>query len=63
MTKKNPGTSRRDFIKSAAILSGGLPLLGASIPNRSEEKTDEDEQDENPYSRCTILYTSDIHAQ
>jgi len=68
MEKSNSGTSRRDFIKSAAILSGGLPLLGAGMSdNRTESSVvvgEAVEQRETALSeQFTILYTSDIHAQ
>lgn len=57
------GTSRRAFIKSAAILSGGLPLLGTPINVLKPEEIGEQNQGETSLSQLTILYTSDIHAQ
>lgn len=58
-------TSRRDFIKSAALAGGALPLLGSTVLMSS---TGAQQQlsgtiDEQASSSFTILYTSDIHAQ
>lgn len=58
-------TSRRDFIKSAALAGGALPLLGGEVLASS---VNENAQPTNspiapPSSSFTILYTSDIHAQ
>jgi 2',3'-cyclic-nucleotide 2'-phosphodiesterase (5'-nucleotidase family) len=64
MKKKSDQTSRRDFLKSAAILSGGLSLLGTALPaNAKEEPENNSEKGEKTLSHLTILYTSDIHAQ
>jgi len=58
-------TSRRDFIKSAALAGGALPLLGSTVLSSSAPQQNQDvgEVDINTSSSFTILYTSDIHAQ
>jgi sulfur-oxidizing protein SoxB len=58
-------TSRRDFIKSAALAGGALPLLGSTVLTPAAEQHDRASEtiDTQPSSSFTILYTSDIHAQ
>jgi S-sulfosulfanyl-L-cysteine sulfohydrolase len=58
-------TSRRDFIKSAALAGGALPLLGSTVlsPSALEQQYKSDSTAIPASSSFTILYTSDIHAQ
>jgi 2',3'-cyclic-nucleotide 2'-phosphodiesterase (5'-nucleotidase family) len=58
-------TSRRDFIKSAALAGGALPLLGSAVlsSSASQQEYKSDSSTIPTSSSFTILYTSDIHAQ
>jgi S-sulfosulfanyl-L-cysteine sulfohydrolase len=58
-------TSRRDFIKSAALAGGALPLLGSTAIAETVAPSTTEQTPGNTVAATsfTILYTSDIHAQ
>lgn len=67
----NSPSSRRDFLRSAAMLTGGLSMIGTTVAGAVSTPEDEHLKEmkrsqsvkDGKASRFTILYTADIHAQ
>lgn len=66
---KTCSTSRREFIKSAALLSGGLSLMGTTVAaaisptDHIRALRESSTVKTGKATHFTILYTADIHAQ
>lgn len=64
-------STRRDFLKSAALLTGGLSVMGTTVAGAAansdrihlREMAKSNVVAEGKASRFTILYTADIHGQ
>ncbi len=64
-------TTRRDFLKSAAMLTGGLSVMGTTVAGAAANPDDKHLREmakskavlDSKASRFTILYTADIHGQ
>lgn len=62
-------SSRREFLRSAAILGGGLSMMGTTVAGSISPDNDLVDVNRSPAIRSgkanhfTILYTADIHAQ
>jgi S-sulfosulfanyl-L-cysteine sulfohydrolase len=64
-------STRRDFIKSAALLTGGLSLLGTTVAGAVQHTEDKHLSEivknkavlDGKATRFTALYTADIHGQ
>lgn len=66
----NQSTSRRDFLKSAALLTSGMSLMGTTVAGavssdelHLNEMKKSNAVKDGKASRFTILYTADIHSQ